>query len=206
MLVDEIILKMRSRLNDKDSTKYRWGDEELIDMINSSLSDLSIELSLFTHEKTITIEENQNRYELPHNWVETIAINIDDQPVTIKSFKWMKQNKNIIDNDNFLGCMDEQSFFLYPESMLKAGMKVVLDYEFIEQIEEKEDDIPISLMAGKALLYHSMHLALQINTNDKNRDRSTHYLRLYDKEIEKISKKYAKNRHSKKIKSKFTKV
>ncbi len=206
MKVNDIILSMRSRLNDTVSTKYRWGDEELIDMINSSLSNLSRELFLFTHKEMYEVKEDENRYKLPHNCLRVISVNIDKQPATIKSFEWMSQNKHLIDDDDFLVCMDEQSFFLYPENMLKVGTKIELNYNFIEQILLKTDNIPISLMAKNALLFYCMHLALQINTSDKNRDRSTHYMKLYDKEITQLRELYYKNRHSKKLRSKFIKV
>ncbi|MGK0255857.1 MAG: hypothetical protein ACI81I_000464, partial [Arcobacteraceae bacterium] len=48
MIVQDILLPMRSRLGDKDHTNYRWSDEELIDMINDSLATLSADLLLFT--------------------------------------------------------------------------------------------------------------------------------------------------------------
>ena len=41
--VNDILLAARSRLNDTDTKKYRWSDEELIDYINSSLADISKE-------------------------------------------------------------------------------------------------------------------------------------------------------------------
>ncbi len=206
MKVNDIILSMRSRLNDTVPANYRWSDEELMDMINSSLSNLSRELFLFTHQEMFKVTEDENRYKLPHNCLKVISVNIDKQPVIIKSFEWMSQNKHYIDDDNFLVCMDEQSFLLYPLEMLKVGMNIELNYNFIEQIILKTDDIPVSLMSKNALLFYSMHLALQVNTSDKNRDRSTHYMKLYDKEISQLRQTYYKNRHSKRLRSKFIKV
>jgi hypothetical protein len=206
MQVNDILLAIRSRLNDTDLKKQRWSDEELIDMINSSLATLSRELLLFSHQEIYTIKENENRYKLPHNCMRVISINIDKEPVTIKSFDWMSQNKNTIDDDNYYVCMDEQSFFLYPQELLKTGMKVEVNYNFVEQVVLKTDNIPISLMAKNALLFYSMHLAYQIYTSDKNTGKSTHYLNLYDKEVSNLRELYYKNRHSKGLRSPFIKV
>ncbi len=206
MQVNDILLSMRSRLNDTDSKKYRWSDEELIDMINSSLANLSRELYLFTHQEIYTIKENENRYKLPHNCIRVISVNIEDEPVTIKSFEWMTQNKNTIDDDNFYVCMDEQSFFLYPQTLLQVGTKVEVNYNFVEQVLLKTDNIPISLMAKNALMFYAMHLAHQINTSKESTGRSIGYMRLYDKEIDQLRQLYYKNRHSKRLRSPFVKV
>lgn len=204
--VNDILLAIRSRLNDTDANKYRWSTEELIDMINSSLANLSRELFLFTHQESYIVKNESNRYKLPHNCIRVISVLIGDETATIKSFDWMSKNKHEIDNDNFYVCMDEQSFFLYPSNLLKNDIKIELNYNFIEQVNTNKDTIPISLMAKNALLFYSMHLAHQINTSKESSGRSTHYMRLYDKEIEQIRALYYKNKHSKKIKSPYIKV
>ena len=212
--VSDVLVNMRSRLNDTDSSKYRWSDEELIDMINSSLANLSRRLFLFTHEEIVTIQEDTstmgsgmiNRYPLPNNCIRVIAININNQLATIKSFEWMSKNKNHIDHDNYFACMDEQSFFLYPKELLLKDMKVEVTYNFIEQINTKKDNIPISLSAKNALTFYAMHLAHQITTSKESKGKSIYYLRLYDKEIEQIKELYYKNRHSKRLRSPFKKV
>jgi hypothetical protein len=135
-----------------------------------------------------------------------ISVNIENEPVTIKSFDWMSQNKNTIDDDNFYVCMDEQSFFLYPLSLLKEDMEVEVNYNFVEQVLLKTDNIPISLMAKNALLFYAMHLAHQINTSKESSGRSVHYMKLYDKEIEQLRQLYYKNRHSKRLRSPYVKV
>ncbi|QDF28989.1 phage adaptor protein [Halarcobacter anaerophilus] len=206
MQANDILLAVRSRLNDTTAKAYRWSDEELIDMINSSLANMSGELLLFSHQEIYTIKENVNRYKLPEKCVKVISVNLDNQPVIIKSFDWMSRNKNTIDDDNYYVCMDEQSFFLYPEKLLKEDMKVEVNYNFIEQVLTKKDNIPISLVAKNALLFYTMHLAYQIYTSDKNTGKSTHYLNLYGKEIIRLKALYYKNRHSRGLRTPFRKV
>lgn len=206
MQVYEILLAIRSRLNDTDIKNYRWSDGELIDMINSSLANLSKELLMFSYTEIYTIKNGENRYRLPHNCMRVISVNIENNPAIIKSFDWMSHHKHTIDDDNYYVCMDEKSFFLYPKELLKDGMKVEVNYNFIEQINLKTDEIPISLVAKNALLFYAMHLAYQINTSDKNTGKSTHYLNLYDKEVLSLRELYYKNRHSKGLRSPFIKV
>ncbi|WP_418179768.1 hypothetical protein ACNSOO_04700 [Aliarcobacter lanthieri] len=197
---NDIILLMRSRLGDADAKK--WSDEELIDYINSSLADISKELEPFTHQEYILLKEKENRYRLPHNTLRVLSVNIDDKPITIKSYEWLIQNKKNI--NDICVAFDEQSFFLYPIEKISAGKKVEINYKFIEQIEKKQDFIKISTLAKKAILYHSLHLAYQaINIVDKNVGKTTQFLNLYDKELSTLRITYFKNKHSKKIKTKF---
>lgn len=201
---NDILLAARSRLNDTDTKKYRWSDEELIDYINSSLADISKELECFTHKEHIYIKNRESRYRLPHDILRVLSVSIDDKPITIKGYEWVLKNKhNIYD---LCAYFDEQSFFLYPIGKFKDDDKVKIDYKYIFQIEHKSDYIKISKLAKKAILFHTLHLSYQINTSEKNAGKSTHYLNLYDKEIATLRVTYFKNKHSKDIKQKFRKV
>jgi hypothetical protein len=202
--VNDILLAARSRLNDTDTKKYRWSDEELIDYINSSLADISKELECFTHKEHIYIKNNEDRYRLPHDILRVLSVSIDDKPITIKGYEYMSKHKH--DIYDLCVYFDEQSFFLYPIGKFKDDDKVKIDYKYIFQIEHKSDYIKISKLAKKAILFHTLHLSYQINTSEKNAGKSTHYLNLYDKEIATLRVTYFKNKHSKDIKQKFRKV
>ena len=71
---NDILLAARSRLNDTDTKKYRWSDEELIDYINSSLADISKELECFTHKEHIYIKNRESRYRLPHDILRVLSL------------------------------------------------------------------------------------------------------------------------------------
>ncbi|TLS99939.1 phage adaptor protein [Aliarcobacter cibarius] len=202
--VSEILLAVRSRLNDTDSSNYRWSNEELLDYINSSLADIGKELECFTHKEFLYVKEDTDRYSLPHDILRVLSVTIDNKPITIKSYEYMSKHKhNIFDLCVYF---DEQSLFLYPTKKVEVGKKVEVDYKYIYQIEKKEDDINISKLAKKAILFHTCHLAFQINTSEKNSGKSTHYLNLYDKELSTLRYTFFKNKHSKDIKQKFKKV
>lgn len=200
----EIILAVRSRLNDIDSAKYRLSDEEIIDYINISLADLSKELECFTHKEFFFIKENEDRYKLPHDILRVLAVTINSKPIVIKGYEYIVKNR--INISELCVYFDEQSLLLYPIEKVEAGKKIEVDYKYIEQIRQKNDDIKITKLAKKAILFHTLHLAYQINTNEKNSGKSTHYLNLYDKEMMTLKFSVFKNKHSKDIKQKFRKV
>lgn len=199
---NEILLFVRTRLADLEAQK--WSDEELIDHINSTLSSIALELECFTHKEYIYIKENEERYRLPHNVLKIISVNIDDKPVRIKSFEWLMQNKDKV--DDICVSFDEQSFLLYPVEKLNTGQKVEIFYKYIEQIKDKKDFINISVLTKQAIQFNTLALAYHINTSEKNISKINHYLNLYDREIQKLKSIYFKNKQSKKIKSPFRNI
>jgi hypothetical protein len=206
VLVSDIINKLRSRLGDTDHTKYRWDDTELCDYINSALSQVALELLLFTDRIYIELKESENRYKLPDNILKVISLNINDAPVVIKSMEWMENNKNNIDNDNFYVCIDEQSFFIYPIELISSGEKIEIVFKYIPQIDDIEDEIDASILVSDALLFYAIHLAYQINTSDKNDLKSKNFLLLFNKQLETLKSTFYSNKHSKRIRSKYIKV
>lgn len=200
----EIILAVRSRLNDVDSAKYRLSNEEIIDYINISLADLSRELECFTHKEFFYVKDNEDRYKLPHDILRVLAVTVDSKPIVIKGYEYIVKNRENI--SDLCVYFDEQSLFLYPIEKIETGKKIEIDYKYIAQIEKIDDEIKITKLAKKAILFHTLHLAYQINTSEKNSGKSTHYLNLYDKEMVTLRFSAFKNKHSKDIKQKFRKV
>ncbi len=206
ILVSDVVLRIRKRLGDTDSTKYKWNDEELIDYINSSLSQISAELLVFTDKKEIGLENGKGRYALPFDLVTVISVNINNLPVVIKSFEWLENNKHTLDNDNFYVCMDEDSIYIYPEESIKDGAKLEIGYKYIVQVNDLNDEINLSLLASDAIMFYSLHLAFQINTSEKNEKKSINNLNLFNNQISIIKSKFYSNKHSRKIRSKYRKV
>jgi hypothetical protein len=206
MQVNDILLQARSFLNDQDSKEYRWSDEELISLLNSSLALLATKLFLFTNNETFVLIENTNRYKLPYNFDSIISVNIDKQPVIIKSFSWMSQNKYSIDDDNLYICLDEQSFFLYPIDSIKDDMQLELEYNYTQTVQKKDDDIPVSIKVKNALIYYTVHQALLVKVSKSSDTNSAKFLNLFTMELERLDEIYSKNRHSKKLRFKYKRV
>lgn len=204
--VSSVILKARSRLSDTDHTKYKWTDEELFDYINSSLTHIATEFLIFTDRTEIDLKAGVNRYKTPTNSINVISLNINNNPVEIKSLAWMQNNINNINKNHFYICFDEQSLYIHPISNILDDMKIEMFFNYIPQIDNIEDEINISILANDALLFYSLHLAFQINTSEKNATKSLNYLNLFERQMEKIKGVLVGNKQSKKIRSKFIKV
>jgi len=206
MLVYDVLLNIRSRLNDTDDTKYRWSDEELVDAINSSLSKISTALHIYTNTHIEKIVANQNRYKLPFNVVKVLSVDVGGYPATIKSLEWMEQNKNYIDDDNFFVCFDRESFSLYPIKLLEVDMEVSVRYSYVGKVYRLEDEIGLSDIFKDAIVFYAMHLALQVNTSEKNQNKSVYYLNLFNGEMMTLKSTVYGNKHSRNIVSKYKKV
>lgn len=204
--VSDVILKARSRLSDIDYTKYKWSDEELFDYINSSLTHIATEFPIFTDRTEINLKTGVNRYKIPTNSINVISLNINNNPVEIKSLAWIQNNINNINKNHFYICFDEQSLYIYPISNILDDMKIEMFFNYIPQIDNIEDEINISILANDALLFYSLHLAFQINTSEKNATKSLNYLNLFERQMGKIKGVLIGNKQSKKIRSKYRKV
>ncbi len=206
ILVSEIIAKLRTRLGDKDHTKYKWSDQELIDNINSSLIQLSIYLLTSTGIQNIKTKQGVNRYKLQENIVKVISINIDEEPTVIKSFEWMQNNKNTIDDDNFYVCMDEQSFYIYPKHLIQDDMNVEVAYNYIQKINDISENIDMSEMVADAIVFYSMSLCMEVNTKSENMNKKMQYLNLFKDQIQMLKATFYKNKHSKRLSSKYKRI
>ena len=206
ILVSEIIAKLRTRLGDKDHTKYKWSDQELIDNINSSLIQLSIYLLTSTGIQNIKTKQGVNRYKLQENIVKVISINIDEEPTVIKSFEWMQNNKNTIDDDNFYVCMDEQSFYIYPKHLIQDDMSVEVAYNYIQKINDIGENIDMSEMVADAIVFYSMSLCMEVNTKSENMNKKMQYLNLFKDQIQMLKATFYKNKHSKRLSSKYKRI
>lgn len=204
--VNDIVLKMRSRLGDNDPAKQKWSDAELIDNINSALAQLAVSMLFAVRTEKYTVVGTNNRFELPHNMARVVAITINNERVTIKSFEWLQNNKLNIVDDGFVVCMDDISFFLYPQELLKEGLEIVFDYNYIQQINDESEIIDMPIILSDAILFYAMHMSLQVNTSDKNINKSANFLNLYERQVQIVGTAIYKNKHSKRLTSKFKRI
>lgn len=204
--VNDIILKMRSRLGDIDTLKQKWSDAELIDNINSALSQLAVSMLYATREQKYIVSGTNNRFELPHNMARVVAITINEERVTIKSFEWLQNNKSELKDDEFTVCMDDTSFFLYPLALLEDGLEIVFNYNYIQQINDVSETIDLPVLLSDAILFYAMHMSLQVNTSEKNANKSAHFLNLYERQVQMMSMTLSKNKHSKRLTSRYKRI
>jgi len=203
-LVSDLILKIRSRTQDKKAEK--WSDEELCDAINSAYIKIATDLLLFTDIKTITTIKDKYRYEMPYGMVRAMSYKLDGVLATIKSFEWVSTHEEDLEDYDLVVYQDEKSFFIYPEN-LKSGQKIKIVYNYTETITNEEDELKVPMYSQNALLFYTMHLVHQVgNVSTKQVDKSMQYLGLYHQELQSVKSTIARNKHSRNLKSKFQKV
>ncbi len=203
-LVADLILKIRSRTQDKNGEK--WSDEELIDAINSAYIKIATDLLLFTDIKTITTIADKFRYEMPYGMVRAMSYRLNGVQAVIKSFEWVSTHEEELEDYNLIVYQDEKSFFIYPEN-IKSGQKIKVTYNYTETISAEDEELKVPMYAQNVLLFYTMHLVHQVgNVSTKQVDKSMQYLGLYHQELQSVKSTIAKNKHSRNLKSKFQKV
>jgi len=203
-LVSDLILKIRSRTQDKQAQK--WSDEELCDIINSAYIKIATDLLLFTNIKIITTIQDKFRYELPYGLIRAMSYKLDNVQAVIKSFEWVSNNDEELNDYDLIVYQDEKSFFVYPEN-IKSGKKIKITYNYTETINSEDDELKVPMYGQNALLFYTMHLVHQVgNVSTKQVDKSMQYLGLYHQELSSVKTTIARNKHSRNLKSKFIKV
>lgn len=235
MRVNDIILAVRARLHDTGSKK-RWSDEELIDSINSALSAITMALNPFTGEWVIELVDGKSKYELPPYFYRLINVVFDGKIIreeNIKGFEWVQKNLHCIENEVVVST-DLHHFYIHPPEFNQERValekkvtetkdfrekerllakknsiprdRVVLTYNYEEQIAYLEDTINLPDRFRDAIVFYVMHLAHQSPVREGGDNKSLHYFSLYERQIEKLNAQVSANKHGRKLKSPYIKV
>ena len=207
--VADVILAIRSRLGDEDSTSYRYVEPEIIDAVNSALAHLSEELLCFSRTWIIPCLDKVNRYELPSDFLRPISVNYNG--VLAKDILSMEV---FMSNDRFsldtipnkTVAYDMQTLHLLSFSNIKKGDLLELYYHCYENIDNSNDTVGLPALAKEALVYFALHLLFQKPVASKGLEKSNYYFGLYERELFKLRSRVRKNQQSKNIRSSFTRV
>ncbi len=207
MFISELLLPIRSKLNDKEQTKYRWSDNELIDNINAGIANVSKDLLIFSDSKIVPYENGVIQYPLPQNMLKIASISIEQTVAQVKSYDWIANNKHKMSKMSALYvCFDYESFYLYADKTIKDGTNIDIKYYYIPQVSTPQCEIAMPIILKDAIVFYAMHLAHQTPVKEKNDQISMRWLELYEKEIAKHKPMFYSNKQSKSIRSKYRKV
>ena len=230
MTVHDIILAVRKRLNDVQDIK-RWSNEELIDSVNSALSDITTELNPFTAEWVIELIDGKSKYELPPYFYRLINVVVNGKTVreeNIKGFEWVQKNLHAIEHE-IVVTVDLHHLYIYPaifntkrvalekqakkeESFARkrellaqrdliARDQAIVTYNYEEQVAYVKDTINLPERFRDAIVYYVMHHAHQSPVREAGEQKSIYYLNLYREKIEKLRQQIYANKHSRRLRS-----
>lgn len=231
MRVRDIVMAARQRLGDTQ-TPYRWQNEELIDSVNSALSQITALLNPFTSEWIIKLIPGKNDYELPPYFHHLISVAIDGVTVPqrdIRGYDWVQKNlheavlpktvstppsvldvvehtqKSVVGfEDRVIVTADLHKLYIYPvtEEMKKA----VVSYHTEEQIAYMDDEINLPERFRDAILFYVLHMAHQSPVRADGEGKTVYYLNLFEKQIDTLRAQIYANKHSRRIRSNYNRI
>lgn len=167
MIVEDILVKIRSRLKDEDYNDLRFSDDEIIDNLNNALSYL---IGTYDFNLQTKITELSPLHK---------GIKI---PFLLKIKKAYFNNKPLNTRTNMQKAPTEPlSLFIHNELIsvtpFKEGELKLIYNEFIP-LKSPEDEIPLPFFVASFLVYGTLCNILEVNTQDENYNKIGFFLNL----------------------------
>ncbi len=200
----DVILKMRSRLNDRISSNQKWKDEEYIDCINSAILRIYCEIfNNTTYSYKIKTLEGKHKYKLPDSFLNDVTVTLDGNLLNKKSLTWHFQNEFTKESSYYF--LDHNSLNIYPGFEIVDGLDIEIQYSNISLIETSEDVIELNILLQECILFYSLFIAFAMPPfrDNKNKDEM---LFLYKENLNVVKPVLSSRNNSRKIRSKYKKV
>lgn len=167
MIIEDILVKIRSRLKDEDYNDLRFSDDEIIDNLNNALSYL---IGTYDFNLQTKITELSPLHK---------GIKI---PFLLKIKKAYFNNKLLNTRTNTQKQESEPiSLFIQGETIsitpFREGELKLIYNEFIP-LKSPEDEIPLPFFVASFLVYGTLCNILEVNTQDENYNKIGFFLNL----------------------------
>lgn len=206
MIVSDLTMMIQSRL--RDTRNNNWSEEELFDLVNLSYAEVSRDLQIYKTTREYTMRAGDDLYPLPKNLNDIISVSIDGAPADIKSYDWVVANfhKLPVPGRNIV-YVNYDGLRVSPK-IEEGGQekKLILSYNFTKHLLDADEELEIPDIAISSLLFYSLYLANQKETDKDSLKRSEYYRGMYEDSINKVKDTTSDAKFSKNITTKYTKV
>ncbi|AFI03842.1 hypothetical protein [Helicobacter cetorum] len=165
--VNELVAKIRKRLNDEDFNNYLFSDEEILDAINSSALEMTLEFRLNRQKKRAHLSLDNPSIDC-ENVLSILSVYFDNQEILERTSIERTSKQPLA----LLICDDRLSITPY-----KDGFLEVVYCEYLP-ILETDENISLPKVCEQALTYASLCLLLETPTNESNFNKIANYQQL----------------------------
>jgi hypothetical protein len=179
MRAHDFIIQTRVELQEKSQ---HWSDEELFVKLQRSYIALQFSLPFFIKKETFVIPKGTSEYYLEKTPVQNIGLSIDSVV-----YNYTDIGHFYVESKDFTYTFDNDRLLFSPA--LQRDTNAVVVYRYNKEIKTLncEVSIPNSWYKALRLLFMSeIHEKPTRNTKDRNL--STHYLKLYEYELENLKR------------------
>lgn len=175
----DFITQTRVELDEKGS-KF-WSDEELFIKLQRSYIALQKDLPFFMHKEVLNIKKGEDSSHLMYEPLKNVRLVIEDKDVAF------------VDYDNIYLQRQTRAYTFYNKELLlnftlEQDIPAAIVYKHAKNLDNINCYIEIPSIhyeALRLLLFSKIHEKPTRNTKDRNL--STHYLKLYERELREVS-------------------
>jgi len=179
MRAHDFIIQTRVELQEKSQ---HWSDEELFVKLQRSYIALQFALPFFIKKETFVIPKGTSEYYLANAPTQNIGLSIDGI-----SYAYTDIGHFYVESKNFTYTFDNDRLLFYPA--LQRDTNAVVVYRYNEEIKTLHCEVAIPNSWYKALrLLFMSEIHEKPTRNTKERNLSTHYLKLYEYELDNLKR------------------
>lgn len=203
--VSDIIIRVNSRLRDTRSTN--WSELEIFDIVSSAYAEISRELQIYKSIKRYKLK-GEEVYPLPKDLSDIISVNVDGERATIKSFDWVVNNLDKLPSSGYVVWLNYDGLRISPNPITNEDREYYMDisYNFTKRLSDENEILEIPDIAQNLLLFYSLYLANQKETDESSLDRTQYYYNLYKENLKNIKNTINDNKFSKNITSTYQRI
>ena len=177
MRAQDFIIQTRVELQEKSQF---WSDEELFVKLQRSYTTLQFALPFFIKKENFIITKGESEFYLQQIPTQNIGFSIDGV-----SYRYKDIGHFYVDEQQFSYTFDRDRLLFYPAAAKDVNGVIVYRYQEEIKTLNCEVSIPQSWYKALRLLFMS-EIHEKPTRNSKERNLSTHYLKLYEYELQNI--------------------
>lgn len=174
--IKDLSLSIRTRLRD-DKEPFRYTNLELVDTLNQVYNDLNYQFKLNVMKFEKCISEEDNVITLPKMALSFEKAFLNGKEIPLKAYDEFSKTLIIAAYSNF------QSFVLLPKAKANGNLSLFVN---LAQSLDENSTLPNADFLKMALIYGSLALLFQIESNEQNLQRASFYESLFKKECDRL--------------------
>lgn len=185
MLVNNIILKVRSRLRDTDFIRkggVSFSDEEIIDSINETAISIVQALKTNIRHFFTFISKDNPTLNLPLTPLALHEAKLDGSTIECTTHAQILSPRNALkEKTRILYKPSPRTYALYPKPTSKHRLEVFVSC--IAPVESAEEELELDTSFINCVVYGVLERLFQIETNESNLQRANFYAQKYRAEL-----------------------
>lgn len=197
MLAEHLLLRLRSRLRDRDFANLKFNDNEILDIVEEVQNEL---IFLFNQNiQEIKLQVQGKSVPLPYRILNIIQAKAGNMEIPLKTLP------QILRNEPKILCIYQKTPLEYALNLDYFG-EITLWVNCAVSMQEPSEELFLDKIFANALIYGTLAQMFQIESHAQNLERASYYAQSYRQELQNVRNKINGLRERKNLTSKFVLV